>query len=169
MTNPERPTEPAGGLLGKLAGKAKEAAASVTGDEALAREGRLQQASVDADADAAREVDDAERVVTATQLDEERAQNELERQRLRAEVVTSEREAGAEADRVVAEQRAEQHAASELVGADAQKRSTDAAADEAAARVERERIAREQDAARLQEEALRAERRASAIDPEESA
>ncbi len=45
------------GLLGKLAGKAKEAAGSLVGNDDLAREGRLQQAEVEAEAEAAREAD----------------------------------------------------------------------------------------------------------------
>ena len=47
MTNPETSERTAGGLVGKLAGKAKEAAGSVVGDDQLAREGRLQQAQGD--------------------------------------------------------------------------------------------------------------------------
>ncbi|MDQ6605794.1 MAG: hypothetical protein M3Z06_04510 [Actinomycetota bacterium] len=43
------------GLLGKLAGKAKEAAGSLVGNDDLAREGRLQQAQVEAEAEAARD------------------------------------------------------------------------------------------------------------------
>ena len=54
MTNPETPREEtAGGVLGKLAGKAKAAAGSLTGNDDLAREGRLQEATVDAERDGA--------------------------------------------------------------------------------------------------------------------
>ena len=42
-----------GGLLGKVAGKAKEAVGSVVGNDDLAREGRLQQSQADADIEAA--------------------------------------------------------------------------------------------------------------------
>ncbi len=48
------------GLLGKLAGKAKEAAGSLVGNDDLAREGRLQQAQVDAEAEAARDGEPAD-------------------------------------------------------------------------------------------------------------
>ena len=107
--------------------------------------------------------------VQATQLSEERTQAELERQRLTSELETTEREQQAEAERATREQRAEKHAAEEQVRADAQQRSTNAAARKAAKQVEDERTAREQDAARLQDEARRAEARADAIDPKESA
>lgn len=40
----------AGGIVGALAGKAKQAAGSLVGNKDVAREGRLQQAQVDAEA-----------------------------------------------------------------------------------------------------------------------
>ena len=49
------PEETAGGLLGKVAGKAKEVAGSAVGNDELAREGRLQQAQSDAEIEARRE------------------------------------------------------------------------------------------------------------------
>ena len=52
MTDTKTPDETAGGPLGKLAGKAKETAGSVLGNEELAREGRLQQAQAEAEAQA---------------------------------------------------------------------------------------------------------------------
>ncbi|HEX2397485.1 MAG TPA: hypothetical protein VHI73_05035, partial [Solirubrobacteraceae bacterium] len=59
MTDPDNRERTAGGLLGKLAGKAKEAAGSLTDNDELAREGRLQQAQADADAQARREAAEA--------------------------------------------------------------------------------------------------------------
>jgi uncharacterized protein YjbJ (UPF0337 family) len=53
------------GLLGLLSGKAKEAAGTLVGNDELARAGRLQQAQIDEDAEAAQ---DAE----ATQSDDAR-------------------------------------------------------------------------------------------------
>ncbi len=47
--NPELTRE---ALFGKLAGKAKEAAGSLVGNDDMAREGRLQQAQLDAEAEA---------------------------------------------------------------------------------------------------------------------
>ena len=46
----DTPERTAGGLAGRIAGKAKETAGSLTGNEELAREGRLQQAASDAQA-----------------------------------------------------------------------------------------------------------------------
>jgi uncharacterized protein YjbJ (UPF0337 family) len=43
------------GLLGLLAGKAKEAAGTLVGNDELARDGRLQQAQIDEEAEAARD------------------------------------------------------------------------------------------------------------------
>ena len=54
MTDPETPEDTSGGLVGKIAGKAKEVAGSLVGNDDLAREGRLQQAQSEAEADAAR-------------------------------------------------------------------------------------------------------------------
>ena len=51
MTDRERT---AGGALGRLAGKIKEAAGAAAGRDELAREGRLQQARVDAEREANR-------------------------------------------------------------------------------------------------------------------
>jgi uncharacterized protein YjbJ (UPF0337 family) len=48
------------GLFDKVAGKAKEAAGELVGNDDLANEGREQQAEVDADAKAARDAERAE-------------------------------------------------------------------------------------------------------------
>lgn len=53
-TEPELTRE---GLLGALAGKAKEAVGELVGNEDLARAGRVQQAEINADAEAVREAD----------------------------------------------------------------------------------------------------------------
>jgi uncharacterized protein YjbJ (UPF0337 family) len=56
MTETERT---AGGPLGRIAGKIKETAGSAVGNDELAREGRLQQAHVDASEEAAGEAAEA--------------------------------------------------------------------------------------------------------------
>ena len=58
MTN-QAPEPVTGGLVGKLAGKAKEKAGDAFGDDKLAAEGRLQQAQVETDAEARREAFEA--------------------------------------------------------------------------------------------------------------
>src|SRR5688572_15880094 len=98
MTDPKAPEETAGGPLGKLAGKAKEAAGSVLGDEALAREGRLQQAQADADAQAAQAGAEAEQRQAEAEVDGAQVENELERERLRTELAAEDREAAIDRD-----------------------------------------------------------------------
>jgi uncharacterized protein YjbJ (UPF0337 family) len=72
----------AGGLTGRLAGKAKEAAASLTGNEELGREGRLQQEAAAAREDAAEEAAEARQAEQEAQLADDRARNERERKQL---------------------------------------------------------------------------------------
>jgi uncharacterized protein YjbJ (UPF0337 family) len=59
-TNEEDPEVTREGLFGMLAGKAKEAAGELLGNDDLVNEGRQKQAEVDADAEAAREADHEE-------------------------------------------------------------------------------------------------------------
>ena len=49
---PENKEEVAGGALGKVAGRLKEAAGDLLGNEEVAREGRLQEAGADAELEA---------------------------------------------------------------------------------------------------------------------
>ncbi len=50
LSDQENSEPTAGGIVGALAGKAKQAAGSLVGNKDVAREGRLQQAQVDAEA-----------------------------------------------------------------------------------------------------------------------
>ena len=77
MTDSKMPEETAGGPLGKLAGKAKEAAGSVLGDEELAREGRLQQAQAEAEAEATQADAEAQLREAETEVEAAKADNEL--------------------------------------------------------------------------------------------
>jgi uncharacterized protein YjbJ (UPF0337 family) len=62
------------GLLGLLAGKAKEAAGTLVGNHELAREGRLQQTQIDEEAEAARaETNKKLRIGDRVKLDDGRA------------------------------------------------------------------------------------------------
>ena len=56
-----------GGLVGKVAGKVKEAAGEALDRDALAREGRLQQAHVETQEDASRQA--LGMLITAVQFD----------------------------------------------------------------------------------------------------
>src|SRR5215210_8813876 len=99
MTNSDTTERTAGGLVGKLAGKAKAAAGSLTGNDDLAREGRLQEAQSEAQVDARREAAEAEQAEAEAELEAKKTENELERERLQAEVAEKDRAAAAERER----------------------------------------------------------------------
>ena len=99
MTDQENPERTAGGLVGRIAGKAKEAAGSLIGNGDLAREGRLQQAQVDAEADAPRSDAEAQQRDAEAKLQADKTETEIERQRLQNEVAAQEREQQIERDR----------------------------------------------------------------------
>jgi colicin import membrane protein len=157
----------AGGLRGRLAGKTKETAGSLTGNEDLAREGRLQQEAVDAREDAQREAAEARQAARVAELADDRARNDRQREELENELAADGREEQAERDRAAAEAEA---------AAAARRREREAEAE----REQRERIARAgetraavgeaedlQDAAALHREAGRAEARAEELEQEE--
>ncbi len=52
MTQDQNPERTVGGVAGKVVGKVKEMVGSATGQDELAREGRLQNAQSDAELDA---------------------------------------------------------------------------------------------------------------------
>lgn len=66
-----------GGIAGKLIGRAKEAAGALTGKDALAREGRLQEAQADADTEAARAENEARQREAEAELRREHKETEL--------------------------------------------------------------------------------------------
>src|ERR1700754_4174801 len=107
MTTNERT---AGGALGRFAGKVKEKAGELTGNEELAREGRLQRSAADASEDAAREAAEARQAQEQADLEAEKAANHEERERLEAEVAATRREHAAEQDRARVEAEASQRA-----------------------------------------------------------
>jgi len=157
VTDPEmEPT--GGGLLGRLAGRAKAAAGALTGNQDLAREGRLQEAKVQAADDAARSAAQARVREQQAEVEATRQDNALEREHLEAEVAADEREARIEHDR----RRAEQQAAAREVREKEQARELEQSAEE-------ERLGAAAQALRLEQEARRAEAGADAIDPEERA
>ncbi len=71
MSDKETSERTAGGLVGALAGKAKEAAGSLVGNDELAREGRLQQAQVEAESEASRQAADAQQRESEADLEAE--------------------------------------------------------------------------------------------------
>jgi len=74
--------EVTGGLAGRVAGKIKTAVGSVTGNDALEREGRLQDAHADAPGEARDEAAEARRAEAEADVEQRRAETEAERERL---------------------------------------------------------------------------------------
>ena len=96
-----------GGLVGKLAGKAKEAAGEITNNDDLAREGRLQQAQSESDLEASARADEARQHDAEAQLEQEKVETRAEAEKLRAEVDAEQEEIAAESEQAREEQRAE--------------------------------------------------------------
>jgi uncharacterized protein YjbJ (UPF0337 family) len=166
MSDPERPEEVAGGVLGRVVGKAKSAVGSLVGNEDLQREGNLQQAHVEAEADAERERAAAELRAQEAAVVEQRVEAAAERDRLRAEVDAEERE-----DRIreAASERGREiqaAAAREQVAIGARERSQQRTADLVEEETLRQRAEDAAEAARLERQADDAERTAAMIDPE---
>ena len=130
MTDPKMPEETAGGPLGKLAGKAKEAAGSVLGNEELAREGRLQQAQAEAEAEAAQADAEAQQRQAETEVEAAKADNELERERLQTELAAEEREAAIDRDEHERVREATTRAEQEKAAAERERRLQQSAATE---------------------------------------
>ena len=105
MTDRKNPERTAGGTVGKLVGRAKEAAGSVLDNEELAREGRLQRAGAEADQEAAERTDEAKQREAEAELQKEEVETKAERDRLRNELETQERQQAAERDRREAEKK----------------------------------------------------------------
>src|SRR5207302_2485290 len=102
MIEPDRETT-AGGLAGKLAGRVKEAAGRLLGDETFAREGRLQETSADADRQAREAEAEARTEAEEARVAEESATTEEERQRLETEIAAEDAERRIERERFVKE------------------------------------------------------------------
>jgi uncharacterized protein YjbJ (UPF0337 family) len=168
MTDSKVPEETAGGPLGKLAGKAKETAGAVLGDEELAREGRLQQAQAEAEDEATQADAEARLREVETEVEAASANNELERERLKAELAGEEREAVIDRDQHDRVRDAATRAQQEREAAEREHRLRESAASSTEQQAEAERLAEQQAAARLEEEARRSEARADSIDPEET-
>ena len=164
---PEQNEQIAGGVLGKVAGKAKEIAGEVVKNDELAREGRLQQAHVDAEIETAEEMKEAEQERAEAELAEKRAQNEAELDRIKAEKAEIEREKAIEQRRVEAEREAAQQAEQRKRVADAQAEQQERAADSFETAAARERAVAGAEVNALEREARQAELVADAVDPEE--
>jgi uncharacterized protein YjbJ (UPF0337 family) len=167
MTESDTPERVAGGVAGKVAGRLKETAGRVIGDEDLAREGRLQNAEAEAEREAEQRSAEAREAESEAQLQAEKAATEAERDQLRTEVTERDREAEAEADRRRAENDAESRARAKATSAEATKGVRESVADTSERGAEQARIAEARDAVELERDARTAEARAEIIDPEE--
>jgi uncharacterized protein YjbJ (UPF0337 family) len=168
MTDSETPERTTGGLVGKVAGKAKELAGEATDNNELAREGRLQQGQVDAAQNALRERQEAEQAEQEAQLEREKAETRREREELEAEVEQRRRDEAAERDRERAEGRAQAQASEEIRDAKAAQRNEEAIAQQREERVETDAERKDEQAAKLEQQARRDEARAAALEAEEA-
>jgi uncharacterized protein YjbJ (UPF0337 family) len=162
LTDQENSERTSGGFVGKLAGKAKEAAGSLLGNDDLAREGRLQEAQVEAEADAERSAGEAKQRADEAALKQEMDETELERQRLQNEVATREREHQIERDRQEAEREARAEGQRKQADAERHREVQESIAESAAQRAERERLDTAKEEIRLEQQAREAEASATA-------
>jgi uncharacterized protein YjbJ (UPF0337 family) len=155
---------PAGGLVDRLKGSAKQVAGAVTGNEDLKREGQLHHEKVDAAQEAAELATSAQREQSAAELTAREREIEIERQRLATETAAVAQEDQAERERVAAEMRIEAETAQQVTGVEQQKKvqlDTAARSEQHAAA---ERAEAERQAARLDAEAARTKQTAEALD-----
>jgi uncharacterized protein YjbJ (UPF0337 family) len=157
-----------GGLVGKAVGKVKETIGSVTDNDDLAREGRLQQAQSDAETQAREAHAEANRRDAAAENHRELAETEEERQRLENEVASALSKRRAEAERRQTDANASIQAAERKAEVSEQRDSERSAAENSERRAEEAQIGAAQDALKLQRDARRLEDRADTVDPEEN-
>ena len=168
MASTDKPERTSGGIVGKIAGRAKEAAGTVLNDEELSREGRLQQTQVDAEAEAKERAAEAQQLEAEAELKQEKAETKAERELLENELQEKAREETAEADRRNVESSAEQRSAEEIAAAEQQKASEQSEARKAEIQAEQDKAAEKRAAVRLVQEAQRAEAEADVADPKEN-
>lgn len=167
MTEQKQSTEQvAGGGLGKVVGRVKEAIGSAIGNETLSGEGRAQQVQAETEREAAERATEAAAKEEHADLAAERVETDARREQLEGELALESREGeieGAEASAVTA---AKERAHEETMDAEHQRRAEESAAD-AQERIARTREVSELDKAeRLRAEAEQAVQKAAAIDPE---
>lgn len=167
MSEPETDEKTVGGFAGRLTGKAKELAGELTNNDELAREGRLQQAQGDAQAEAAEARRDAELAEAGAKLEAEQAATARERDRLAAERQQVQAEQAAESAREHAEAVARDEATDEIKTAYATSAGEKAAAADNVGRAEAKERELTDEALKLEHAARQAEAKANALDPKE--
>ena len=155
---------PAGGLIDRVKGTAKQVAGAVTGNEDLKREGQLHHEKVDAAHEAADLAKAAERDQAEADLTTREREIEVERQRIAAETAADARETQAERERIAAEQKIEAETAQRTAGVEQQKQAQFETAARSEQNAAAERAAAEKQAAQLEAEADRAKQTAETLD-----
>lgn len=161
---PGRDDETVRGLVDRIAGKSKEIAGTLVGNEDLKDEGRIQQRKVQADTDAAKADSEARLREAEAELAIEQTELEIERQRMDIETAQEEADTQIEFDRhaelvrVEEETRQQKYESRRLKGV--QETSTDMA--EAVAL--RQHQIEEAGAARTEDAAVEAQRAGELVD-----
>jgi uncharacterized protein YjbJ (UPF0337 family) len=162
----QNPEQVAGGGLGKVVGRVKEAIGSAMGNDTLSAEGHAQQVQADTEREAAELAKEAAAKEERADLTAERTETEGRREQLEGELALEQREdeiEGAEGSAIAA---ADERAHEESMDAEHRRHAEESDADR------QERIARTREVSELEEaERLRAEAEqaaanAGAIDPE---
>jgi uncharacterized protein YjbJ (UPF0337 family) len=141
------------GVVEKIAGKVKEKAGAVIGNEELEREGRLEQQRVDAEKEAARREERAEQAAAEADVEAEKRDIAVERRELAAEVADARLRDEAEQARKFEKQRITDQLNQRERVIEAQNRAEERA-------VQQDRVEAVRDHARTAAEAAEAEREA---------
>jgi uncharacterized protein YjbJ (UPF0337 family) len=156
----------AGGGLGKAVGRVKEALGSAVGNDALSREGRVQQVLTETEQEAAERAKAAAMKVEDADIAAGRVETETRREQLEGELARERQEDAIEGAEGSALASAEEQAHEETMAAEHRRQADESAAD-AQERIARAREVSElAEAERLKDEARQAEQSAASIDPE---
>ena len=159
--------EIAGGVLGKLAGRAKQLAGAGLGRDDLQREGRLQEVQAEADREAADLAAKAERKQEQADLKAERAETEAERHQVEQEAREIEAEEATERRLAQGRLHAERPAEAEAGAAERERQAREGRAEAERRQAADEKAEASREADELKRKARRAEEAAAAIDPKE--
>jgi uncharacterized protein YjbJ (UPF0337 family) len=169
MSDHEHSTErTAGGLLGKAAGRAKEAIGSALGNSGLDRKGRLQQVRVEAENEAVELGQVADEKDAEGKLANAQAETETERRKLELELSRMTAEERIERERAQAQHDAEQRSRAREGASKAKQQAAEFQADRERRHAKAADAEEVREAAALEKEAKRAEQIADAMHPEAS-
>ncbi len=145
----ESTPSPAGGMLDKLKGKAKQVIGSVTSNDDLKTEGQLQEKTGDAVRQARQAEVQADQEQAEAEVDAALAENAIEAQRLESEQAAEARQADVERDAAQTQKQIEQQFARREEAADQQAAQEQAAANREQIAAGQSRAKAEGDAARI--------------------